>query len=99
MVEGPGIGNQLLIWPGGQTLGDLGAPRLNQRAAIYGEQVIPVFATGRKSFQLDNEVVDVFFEVLVPPPKLVVVGAAHLVGPDGLLEQARAQGLSVQKLP
>jgi xanthine dehydrogenase accessory factor len=78
VVEGPGIGNQLLIWPGGQTLGDLGAPRLNQRAAIYGEQVIPILASGRKSFQMDSEVVDVFFEVMVPPPKLVVVGAVHV---------------------
>lgn len=78
VVEGPGIGNQLLIWPGGQTLGGLGAPRLNQRAAIYGEQVIPILASGRKSFQVDGEAVDVFFEVLVPPPKLVVVGAVHV---------------------
>jgi len=90
VVEGPGIGNQLLIWPGGQTLGDLGAPRLNQRAAIYGEQVIPIFATGRKSFQLDNEVVDVFFEVLVPSPKLVVVGAVHVA--IALVELARHLG-------
>jgi xanthine dehydrogenase accessory factor len=90
VVEGPGVGNQLLIWPGGETLGDLGAPRLNQRAAIYGEQVIPVFATGRKSFQVDNEVVDVFFEVLVPPPKLVVVGAVHVA--IALVELGRQLG-------
>lgn len=90
VVDGPGIGNQLLIWPGGEALGDLGAPRLNQRAAIYGEQIIPDHATGRKSFQVDSQVVDVFFEVLVPAPKLVVVGAVHVA--VALVEFARHLG-------
>ncbi len=78
VVAGPDIGYQLLVWPGGQTLGDLGSPRLNQRAALYAEQLIPTQQCGRKTFDRQADTVDVFFEVLAPPPKLVVIGAVHV---------------------
>ncbi len=78
VVEGTGLGRQLLIWPGGQTLGDLGSPRLNQQAALYGEQIAPSFESGRKDFALDADSLDIFFEVLPPPPELIIVGAVHV---------------------
>lgn len=78
VVAGIGLGKQVLVWPGGQTLGDLGAPRLNQRAALYAEQIIPGFASSRKHFQHEGETVDVFFQVYPPSPCLVLVGAVHV---------------------
>ena len=55
---------QLLIWPAGHTFGDLGWPRLNQRVALYAEQL---FEKGpremTKAFDLpDGTRVDVRFE-------------------------------------
>ena len=55
---------QLLIWPAGHTFGDLGWPRLNQRVALYAEQL---FEKGPremiKAFDLpDGARVDVRFE-------------------------------------
>ena len=38
-VNGPHAGARLLIWPAGHTFGDLGWPRLNQRVALYAEQL------------------------------------------------------------
>lgn len=38
--SGPWAGNRLLIWPGGEALGDLGAPRLNQRVALHAEALL-----------------------------------------------------------
>jgi xanthine dehydrogenase accessory factor len=81
VVEGVGLGNQALIWAGGQLLGDLGAPRLNQRAALYAEQIIPGFGIARKNFQHEGESVDVFFQVYAPPPSLVMIGAVHVAIP------------------
>lgn len=38
-VNGPHAGARLLVWPAGHTFGDLGWPRLNQRVALYAEQL------------------------------------------------------------
>ena len=81
VVDGPGVGRQLLIWPGGQTLGDLGSPRLNQHAALYGEQIASTFEAGRKSITIDSDSLDIFFEVLPPSPELIIVGAVHAAIP------------------
>jgi len=69
VVGGPGEGRQLLVWPAGHTYGDLGWPRLNQRVALYAEQL---FEKGPrdmvKSFDVPGgEKLDVRFEF----PRLV----------------------------
>ena len=87
VVAGPGVGCQLLVWPGGQTLGDLGSPRLNQRAALYAEQLIPARQSARKTFDGEVATIDAFFEVVAPPLKLVVVGAVHVA--EHLIRWAR----------
>ncbi len=71
-------GGQLLVWPTGAALGDLGSPRLNQRAALFTEKVFQTFAPVRKVFEHDGGRVDLFFDVHPPPPRLVVVGAVHV---------------------
>ena len=51
VVEGRGSGRRMLVWPGGQCFGDLGAPRLNQRVALYLETLLEHGGRGgRKTF-------------------------------------------------
>ncbi|MBP9142940.1 MAG: hypothetical protein KBF21_20095 [Thermoanaerobaculia bacterium] len=64
VVTAGGEERALLIWPAGHTFGDLGWPRLNQRVALYAEQL---FEKGpremTKAFDLpDGTRVDVRFE-------------------------------------
>jgi hypothetical protein len=40
VLTGPTAGRRLLIWAAGHTFGDLGWPRLNQRVALYAEQLL-----------------------------------------------------------
>jgi hypothetical protein len=47
VLSGPGTGGRLLVWPAGQTRGDLGQPRLNQRAALYAEALLEKIETGK----------------------------------------------------
>lgn len=90
IVEGVGTGRQMLIWPRGETFGDLGAPRLNQRAALFAEQIIPGQQSCRKAFRWDDREIDVFFDVYPPPAEIVVVGAVHVAVP--LIDFARLLG-------
>lgn len=39
VVAANGEERVLLVWPAGHTYGDLGWPRLNQRVALYAEQL------------------------------------------------------------
>lgn len=39
IVAGARAGARMRIWPAGQIEGDLGWPRLNQRVALYAEQL------------------------------------------------------------
>lgn len=64
VVTASGEERALLVWPAGHTFGDLGWPRLNQRVALYAEQL---FEKGpremTKAFDLpDGTRVDVRFE-------------------------------------
>jgi xanthine dehydrogenase accessory factor len=90
IVAGAGLGNQLLIWPAEQTLGDLGTPRLNQRAALAAEKAFQSFASRRKTFEHQGEPVEIFFDVHAPSPKLVIVGAVHVA--IHLIELAKTLG-------
>lgn len=62
VVEGDSIGRQLLVWPAGQTLGDLGSPRLNQRASLYAQQMFAQPRTRRKLFEVQGIAVEVLLQ-------------------------------------
>jgi hypothetical protein len=71
IVAGPGTGRRLLVWPAGHTFGDLGWPRLNQRAALYAEQLFErgarAPANASKRFDVPGEGdVEVRFELSMP---------------------------------
>lgn len=63
-VGGESGGAELLIWASGETMGDLGSPRLNQRAALYAEQHFDRGHTGKavKRFKDAGSVVEVRFD-------------------------------------
>ncbi len=91
IVTGPGVGRQLLIWPAEQTLGDLGTPRLNQRAALFADKAFESFACKRRVIDHEGQEVEIFFDVHPPPEKLVIVGAVHVA--IHLVEFARRLGM------
>jgi len=52
IVKGEGEGSRMLVWGGGEALGDLGSPRLNQRVALYAEGLLVRGGAERKSFDV-----------------------------------------------
>jgi len=53
VLEGPHAGERLLVWSAGHTFGDLGWPRLNQRVALYAEQLFERGAAGASAKRFD----------------------------------------------
>jgi len=51
--DGPRAGARLLVGSAGQTFGDLGWPRLNQRVALYAEQLFDRGLAGSVSKRFD----------------------------------------------
>jgi xanthine dehydrogenase accessory factor len=81
IIAGTGLGSKLLIWPGGRTQGDLGSAELTERVVRYAADRLAAHDPGRATFEVENELVDVFVEVFPPLPRLIIVGAVHIAIP------------------
>lgn len=68
LISGPGVGQEMLIWPAGEVFGDLGSPRLNQRIALYVEAQFTKGwrSTASKQFKHGGETYEVGFTVHRP---------------------------------
>lgn len=68
--SGPAAGRRLLVWSAGESFGDLGWPRLNQRVALFAEQLLDGGAgRAQKSFALPDGEVEVAVRVHRPAPR------------------------------
>jgi hypothetical protein len=53
VLTGQRLGARLVVWSAGHTFGDLGWPRLNQRVALYAEQLFERGARGVSTKRFD----------------------------------------------
>lgn len=90
IISGPGLGNKLMLWPDGRTLGDLGNPALNAEVQAWMKDLIHSQDADWKEFAAVGEKVDVFADVLVPEARMIVIGASHIAIP--LVALARVMG-------
>jgi xanthine dehydrogenase accessory factor len=74
IISGDGLGNKILIWPDGRTLGSMGAVMLDADVVNWAQGQMRVQETDWKSFGA----VDVFVDVLPPPSRMIVIGAVHI---------------------
>lgn len=59
IVNGPGTRRRMLVWRGGEALGDLGSPRLNQRVALYAEGLVVRGGVERKRFEIPGGEIEI----------------------------------------
>ncbi len=89
MVDGEGAGSMLVAAPDGVLQGSLGAPDLDVLAAEQARGVVP----GGRSVVQAMAGRRLFFEVLPPPPHLIVAGAGDDARP--LVDYAADAGFRV----
>jgi len=77
VIAGQGLGNKILVWPDGRTLGRLGDSRLDAEAAAWAQVQMQKQETGWTHLSG----VDVFVDVMPPPLRLIVIGAVHIAVP------------------
>lgn len=90
IVAGEGIGNQLLIRPDREHVGELGTEALNQGAEELAAEAFQSFSSSRHTLETPTGEIDLFLDVHPPPEKLVIVGAVHVA--IQLIEFARVLG-------
>ena len=76
------MGAKMVVTSDGQRIGTLGDASLDERVLDDLRQVMDTRQVQVKTYELaEGQTADVFFELFMPPPKLVVVGAGHIAVP------------------
>jgi xanthine dehydrogenase accessory factor len=88
IINGEGLGNKMLIMPDGSRVGTLGASNFDNEFISS----LPSNWATHDPFELTCATTSgectVFIDFIVPPPRLIIVGASHIAIP--LVELARA---------
>jgi len=81
VIGGPGMGNKLLMYPDGKTLGDLGAAALNKKAVDQAAGMWNSHQPECVHLEFEEEAFEIFIDIFPPPPRLVIIGAVHIAIP------------------
>ncbi len=97
VVDGPGIGDKLLLVEGELTSGELADPDLHRVVQRDAEAALAAGATSVRRYgacgEANEEAVTVFFEAYAPPPRLLIFGAVDFTA--ALVRVAKVLGFHV----
>ena len=81
IINGAQAGEQLYVYPDGHILGELSNAEVFARVKGTLSEVFQSQHSQRKSIQVREQEIEVFFDILAPSPKLIIVGAVHIAIP------------------
>ncbi|GIV79779.1 MAG: xanthine and Co dehydrogenase maturation factor [Litorilinea sp.] len=81
VLAGPRTGQKLLVYGDGSGLGSLGEPGLDDRVREEAATLLARGESGRLTVPWGQESLDLFVDVQLPPPRLIIVGAVHIAIP------------------
>lgn len=81
VISGPGLGNKRVILADGRQSGDLGLPELDQFLSDSLKTGRAAYDPGLLRHVTSQGEATIFLDFILPPPRLVIVGAAHIAIP------------------
>ena len=90
VLNGKSEGERITVYADGNQTGVLSDPVLSEMIADFLPEIFEKQLSQRQNFDLQGEKIEVFFDVLNPSSKLVIVGAVHIAIP--LVEYAKILG-------
>ena len=81
VIRGPLTGGRLLVWPGKQSAGTLGADNIDRLTVERAQDLMDMQQPQVVPFDVQEQPGAIFIDVQPPPPKLVIVGAVHIAIP------------------
>ncbi len=90
VLNGNSAGEKITAYLDGHQTGAISDPVLSKMVAESLADIFEKQLSRRLHFELNDELVEVFFDVFNPSPKLVIVGAVHIAIP--LVEYAKILG-------
>jgi xanthine dehydrogenase accessory factor len=90
VIRGAGLGRKLLVWPDGRTHGGLGGEGLTQAAITWAAEQLSSQQSARFAHEEAGESWELFVDVHIPRPRLIIVGGVHIAIP--LVTFAKALG-------
>lgn len=81
VTSGTGLGNKMLLRKDGSQVGDLGEPSLTNDVASQITSNWQVRDPLEMTLQTASETSTIFVEFILPPPRLIIVGASHIAIP------------------
>jgi len=81
VIEGPHQGNKILLLADERHFGDLGQPALNQEILSYAPNIRKPQDPTLLSLSTPQGETRIFIEYVLPPARLVIVGAVHIAIP------------------
>ena len=90
ILSGEQLGNKILVWRDGRTLGNLDDRGLQAAITQRTEEYLKALESGRTAIQYASAEIDLFIDVCTPLPRLFIIGAAHIAIP--LVSLAKIMG-------
>jgi len=78
IISGPGVGRKLLLWPDGRSEGDLGEHALMAEVRDRAQAAFIRQRSERIRLPSSAGMVEIFLDIQVGPPRLIIVGAVHI---------------------